>query len=65
MVEARKLDYELLDRWIAYIGKTTDKYHEKEAFQALMKKAVPGPLTAEAVGGRGGAAGAAKASIRK
>jgi hypothetical protein len=52
VVEARKLDYELLDRWIAYIAKTTDKYHEKEAFQALMKKAVPAP--AASGGGRGG-----------
>jgi len=25
VVEAHKLDYELLERWIAYIGKTTDK----------------------------------------
>jgi len=43
VVEARKLDYELLERWIAYLGKTTDKYHEKDAWQALMKKAVPDP----------------------
>jgi len=56
VVETRKLDYELLDRWIAYIGKTTDKYHEKDAFQALMKKAVP--VAAAEVGGRGGRGGA-------
>ncbi|HTB15170.1 MAG TPA: PSD1 and planctomycete cytochrome C domain-containing protein [Bryobacteraceae bacterium] len=55
VVEARKLDYELLDRWIAYIGKTTDKYHEKDAFQALMKKAVP--VVDGATGGRGGRGG--------
>ncbi len=29
VVESRKLDYELLDRWITYIGKTTDKYKDK------------------------------------
>jgi hypothetical protein len=60
VVEARKLDYELLDRWIAYIGKTTDKYHEKDAFQALMKKAVPAPASSE--GGRGGG-GAKKSTV--
>jgi mono/diheme cytochrome c family protein len=58
VVEARKLDYELLDRWIAYVGKTTDKYHEKEAFQSLMKKAVP--VVAAEAGGRGGRGGGAK-----
>jgi len=55
VVEARKLDYELLDRWILYMSKTTDKYHEKEAFQALLKKAVPAAAAAE--GGRGGGRG--------
>ena len=55
VIEARKLDYELLDRWIAYVGKTTDKYHEKEAFQAFLKKAVP--ATATGGGGRGGNGG--------
>jgi cytochrome c553 len=55
VVEARKLDYELLDRWIAYMAKTTDKYHEKEAFQALLKKAVP--ATGGGGGGRGGGGG--------
>ncbi len=54
-IEARKLDYELLDRWIAYVAKTTDKYHEKEAWQALMKKAVPAPSGGG--GGRGGGGG--------
>ena len=38
MVESRKLDYEILDRWIKYMDKTTDKYHNKEAWQAMMKK---------------------------
>jgi mono/diheme cytochrome c family protein len=51
VVESRKLDYELLERWITYMGKTTDKYHDKEAFQALMKKARP------AAGGGGGGRG--------
>ena len=30
VVENRKLDYELLDRWIAYMAKPTDKYKFKE-----------------------------------
>lgn len=38
VVEQRKLDYELLDRWITYMAKTTDKYHNKEPWQAMMKK---------------------------
>jgi cytochrome c553 len=38
VVESRKLDYELLDRWIKYMEKTTDKYHQKDAWQAMMKK---------------------------
>jgi mono/diheme cytochrome c family protein/cytochrome c553 len=56
VVEARKLDYEILQRWIAYMAKTTDKYHYKEAWQEMMKKAVP---STQAGGGRrGGGAGA-------
>jgi len=55
VVESRKLDYEVLERWIAYMAKTTDKYHYKEAWQALMKKAVP--ATAGGGGGRGGGGG--------
>ncbi len=38
VVESRKLDYELLDRWVRYMAKTTDKYKTKEAWQAMMKK---------------------------
>ena len=38
IVDSRKLDYELLERWIRYMGKATEKYHNKDAFQALMKK---------------------------
>ncbi|MEP7364775.1 MAG: DUF1549 and DUF1553 domain-containing protein, partial [Acidobacteriota bacterium] len=37
VVENRKLDYELLDRWIAYMAKETDKYTNKQAWQKLMK----------------------------
>jgi hypothetical protein len=55
VVESRKLDYEILERWIAYMAKPTDKYHYKEAWQALMKKAVP--ATAGGGGGRGGGGG--------
>ena len=51
VVEARKLDYELLQRWIKYMEKPTDKYKFKESWQAMMKKAVP--ATAAAGGGRG------------
>ena len=29
VVESRKLDYELLDRWIKYMAKTTEKYKTK------------------------------------
>jgi mono/diheme cytochrome c family protein len=38
VVEARKLDYQLLERWIKYMGKPTDKYHNKDGWQALIKK---------------------------
>jgi mono/diheme cytochrome c family protein len=38
VVESRKLDYELLDRWIKYMEKPTDKYHNKDGWQAMMKK---------------------------
>ncbi len=38
VVDKRRLDYELLERWIKYMGKPTDKYHNKEEWQALMKK---------------------------
>jgi mono/diheme cytochrome c family protein len=38
VVEARKLDYELLDRWIRYMGRVTNKYKFKEPWQAMMKK---------------------------
>jgi len=38
VVETRKLDYELLDRWVKYMAKPTDKYKNKEAWQAMIKK---------------------------
>ena len=38
VVESRKLDYELLERWIKYMAKPTDKYKYKDAWQAMMKK---------------------------
>ncbi len=38
VVDTRKLDYEILDRWIKYMEKPTDKYKNKEAWQAMMKK---------------------------
>ena len=56
VVEARKLDYELLERWIAYMAKVTDKYHEKDAWQAMMKRAAKAPPAA-AEGGDGGGRG--------
>ena len=38
VVESRKLDYEVLSRWVKYMGKPTDKYKNKEAWQAMIKK---------------------------
>jgi hypothetical protein len=38
VVNDRRLDYELLDRWIKYMAKPTVRYHNKEEWQALMKK---------------------------
>jgi mono/diheme cytochrome c family protein len=52
VVEARKLDYELLQRWIRYMDKPTDKYKHKEDWQAMMKRATATPK--DAGGGRGG-----------
>ena len=43
VVESRKLDYELLERWVKYMGKPTDKYKYKEAWQAMMKKGGTAP----------------------
>ena len=38
VVEARKLDYELVDRWLKYMAKPTAKYPNKDAWQALLKQ---------------------------
>jgi hypothetical protein len=38
VVEKRKLDYELLERWVKYMAKPTDKYKYKDAWQAMIKK---------------------------
>ena len=38
VVEARRLDFELLDRWIKYLEKPTTRYKYKDAWQALMKQ---------------------------
>jgi cytochrome c553 len=38
VIEQRRLDFELLDRWMKYLVKPTDKYPNKNAWQALMKK---------------------------
>jgi len=46
VVESRRLDYELLERWIKYMAKPTDKYGYKKAWQEMMKK--PGNNTEQA-----------------
>ena len=38
VVDQRKLDFELLDRWIKYMAKPTDKYKNKVDWQAMIKK---------------------------
>ncbi|MFN0103264.1 MAG: PSD1 and planctomycete cytochrome C domain-containing protein [Bryobacteraceae bacterium] len=38
VVETRKLDFELMDRWIKYMAKPTKKYKNKDEWQAMMKK---------------------------
>ncbi len=45
VVENRKLDYELLERWIKYMEKPTDKYKYKEAWQAMMKRTLAAAAT--------------------
>ena len=59
VVENRKLDYELLERWIAYIGKTTDKYHDKEAFPGVLEEGPPAAGRSRGGGGRGRSGGGA------
>ena len=53
VVENRKLDYELLQRWIHYMEKPTDKYKFKEEWQAMIKRATANPM-GNGHGGRGG-----------
>jgi hypothetical protein len=38
VVEQRKLDFELFDRWIKYMAKPSMKYKNKDAWQAMIKK---------------------------
>jgi mono/diheme cytochrome c family protein len=38
VVNDRRLDYELLERWVKYLAKPTVRYHNKDDWQALMKK---------------------------
>jgi hypothetical protein len=38
VVEQRKLDYELMDRWIKYMAKPTEKYKNKDAWLVMIKK---------------------------
>ena len=59
MVENRKLDYELLQRWIKYMEKPTDKYKYKEAWQAMMKRTLAAAAAGGGRGGRGGDGGGA------
>jgi mono/diheme cytochrome c family protein len=74
VVESRKLDYELLERWIRYMAKPTDKYKYKEDWQAMMKRAAAAPPAAGGGrgggggggrGGRGGAPGGGNAEVKK
>jgi mono/diheme cytochrome c family protein len=80
VVEARKLDYELLQRWIKYMEKPTDKYKFKESWQAMMKRAAAAPPAegggrgmgggggyggGGGMGRRGGAGGAANTDAKK
>src|SRR5260370_1738811 len=54
VVENRKLDYELLERWIKYMEKPTDKYKYKEPWQGMMKRTLAAAATGGGRGGRGG-----------
>ncbi len=38
VVEQRRLDFELLDRWVKYMAKPSDKYKFKNDWQAMMKR---------------------------
>ena len=52
VVEQRKLDYELLDRWIKYMDKPTVKYHNKDEWQAMIKKGGGTPDEVKKLAGR-------------
>jgi hypothetical protein len=60
VVESRKLDYELLQRWIKYMEKPTGKYKSKDDWQGMMKRAAAAPAT----GGPGGD-GAVNPEVKK
>lgn len=47
VVETRKLDYEILERWVKYMAKPTKKYGSKDAWQAMMKKPAATPQEAK------------------
>jgi hypothetical protein len=38
VVDSRKLDYEVLSRWMDYMSRSTKWHHEKDAWQAMMKR---------------------------
>ncbi len=38
IVEQRRLDFEVFDRWVRYMAKPTTKYKHKDAWQAMMKR---------------------------
>jgi mono/diheme cytochrome c family protein/cytochrome c553 len=58
VVESRKLDYEVLERWIQYMAKATDKYKFKEPWQAFIKRASAAPGGGRGGRGMGGGGGA-------
>ena len=59
VVENRKLDYEVLQRWITYLAKPTEKYHQKDAWQSMIKAATTPAGRGGRSGGRGGRGGSA------
>ncbi len=38
VVDARRLDFEILDRWVRYMERPSTRYKNKEAWQALLKQ---------------------------
>ena len=47
VVETRKLDYELFERFIKFMAKPQKKYPYKDAWQAMMKKPMPNAMEAK------------------